>query len=153
LPEPALSPEAGEGRATRGRGARTRPSTRPEPEPEPAAPEPPPEPEVPPRPAIRITHARWRGRRDDRDEIVAVVRRLDDAWLAGDATSMADDLHPSVILVPPEPGKRIEGREAAVDRYRELPSDAVTVAWTETDLTVDVVGASAVLRYRYELEW
>jgi hypothetical protein len=156
LPEPTAPAPPGDGRPRRGRGrgSDVRPAS-PEPAPGPPSPGPtqPMEPEVPPPPPARVTHARWRARHDDRDEVVAIVRRIDDAWLSGDPAAMSDDLHPSVVLLPSEPVKRVEGREEAVRGYRSIPSDAVIVAWTETDLAVDVVGSSAVIGYRFELEW
>ena len=66
---------------------------------------------------------------------------------------MTPDLHASVVFVPPEPGKRLEGPEAAVDSHRAFLSGAVLTAFSEQDLSVDVAGATAVVRYRFELEW
>jgi ketosteroid isomerase-like protein len=116
--------------------------------PPPPAPEPVPEPE-PVRPPARITRARWRSRHDERDAVVALVHRLDDAWLSGDADAMADDLHESVVVLLPGAEARLEGRAAVIERHHALAADLT--AWTEDDLTVDVIGASAVVRYRFDL--
>lgn len=119
-----------------------------QPEPEPA-----PEPAPPPPPPVRIERDRWRARHDQRDRVVEVVRRLDDAWLHGDADAMADDLHESVVmLMSGRPERRLEGRSAVVEHHRALTVEGRPVAWSEQDLVVDVVGTSAVVRYRSELE-
>jgi ketosteroid isomerase-like protein len=142
LPEPG--PEAVRTPAPR-KPARPRPA--PEPEPEPG-----PEPE-PSRPPVRIRMGRWRKRGDERDAVVEVVRRVNDSWLSGDVEAMSSDLHESVVFAPPEPGARLEGREDAVGSYRDFTSSALIEAFTERDLTVDVVGGTAVATYRYELDW
>jgi hypothetical protein len=156
LPQPVASEPAARPRASRPTAARAAAKRPPEPpEPEPRAPDPEPESPAPPPapPPVRVEHARWRARGDDRDAAVAVVRRINDAWLAGDPDAMADDLHASVVLLPPDDGTRVEGRDAAIGSYRAFLATAVVRGWTDLGLTCDAVDATAVVRYRFELRW
>lgn len=149
LPEPAPSDRPRTPR--RDRRASSKPGG-PEPKPQPEAePEPVPEPQPPPPPPVRISRARWRPRHDERDAVVATIRRIDDAWLAGDAEAVRDDLHGSVVFVPTA-GSRLEGQDAVIEHLRAIVSGARIRAWTERDLSADVAEATAVVRYRYELE-
>jgi hypothetical protein len=84
--------------------------------------------------------------------VVDVVHRLDDAWLHGEAHAMSDDLHASVVVLLPGSDDRIEGRNAVIDHYRAFIAEGRPVAWSERDLTADVVGTTAVVRYHFELE-
>jgi hypothetical protein len=136
LPEPAAMPEPRRtSRATRQRRA--------EPEPEP-------EPEPPPRPPARIAHARWRARHDERDAVVEVVRRIIAVTLSDDPDEARADLHASMVAV--RGSDRLEGRDAVLGAWRKATDEAPVIAWTEREPMVDVVGGSAVMRYRYELE-
>ncbi len=144
LPEPTASD-----RPARRRRDRRASSVPAEPEPEP---EPEPQPEPPPPPPARITRTRWRARHDERDAAVATIRRIDDAWLSGDPEAAQGDLHASVVFVLPGQASRLEGQGAVIDHLRALVGDARVSAWTERDLSADVADATAVVRYRFELE-
>ncbi|MFN8517804.1 MAG: nuclear transport factor 2 family protein [Chloroflexota bacterium] len=76
---------------------------------------------------------------------------INDAWLSGDPDAMAEELHPEVVLLPPDDGPRLEGREAAVGSYRSFLGSAVVRSWTERGLTCDIADGTAVVRYRFEL--
>jgi ketosteroid isomerase-like protein len=99
---------------------------------------------------VRVTHARWRARRDERDGVVEVVRRVIAASLSDDPDEARDDLHPSVVVSGAE--ERLEGREAVLGAWRALGDGAPATAWIDHDLAVEVIGASAIVRYDYELE-
>lgn len=147
LPEPVPSDRPdGRRRARRASSTRAEPKAEPEPEPEHE-----PEPEAPPPPPVRISRTRWRPRHDERDAVVATIRRIDDAWLSGDPEAARDDLHASVVFVAAA-GSRLEGTDAVIEHLRSLVADARVGAWTERDLSADVADATAVVRYRYALE-
>ncbi len=113
---------------------------------EPEPPEPEPEPAPPP---VQVTHARWRRRGDDRDDVVGAVRALHDAWLRGERGS--DVLHPSVACLVPATETRAEGPEAVEAAYRGYLSSDSLQAFRAAELTVDLAGATAVVTQRHEL--
>jgi hypothetical protein len=145
LPEPAM-PAASSG-PRRGRRSAAEPAPEPPPEPEPE-----PEPEPPSRPPVRIDRARWRHRGDERDAVLEAIRRITGAWLDGDPDAMGDDLRASMVALMPDADTRLEGRDKVMGAFRDLASQTPAIAWREHDLTVDLVGPSAVVRYRYELD-
>jgi len=119
------------------------------PEPE-LEPEPEPEPE-PPKPAVYRPRRRPTG--DARDEVAAIVHRINDAWLEGRFDDMAADLGEGVVFVQAGFAARVEGRKRAVDSLRELVGSAAVAEYSESDLAIDAWGDAAVATYRYKIGW
>jgi hypothetical protein len=144
-----------EPKATSKRGVTPKPEPEPEPETEPE-PEPRPEPEPEPEPEPPATDYRPAKRRptgDDRDAVVDTVRTINDAWTSGRPELMRDALDPDVVFVQPGFAARTEGRDAAIESYREFATSAVVHAYEETELSVDVRGHTAVASYRFEIDY
>jgi hypothetical protein len=149
LPQPEAAPASTREPAS---GRRPAPTRKPKPDPEPRPePSPQPEPEPEPRPPVRVTHARWRARGDDRDRVVEAMRRVIEASLSDDPSSAREDLHDALVETRGS-GERLEGRRAVLEAWTRAAADAPATAWGDRELAVDVVGASAVVRYAYELE-
>ena len=53
---------------------------------------------------------------------------------------------------PAGPASALVGRRAVIDAWRATDGEAPATVWVEREASVDVMGASAVVRYRYELE-
>ncbi len=51
---------------------------------------------------------------------------LNECWQQGDLAAIADFYHPDVVLLPPDMGAPIRGREAVVGSYRDF-LDAATL--------------------------
>lgn len=139
LPEPSRddAPRAARGRPRRAERA--------------PAPEPAPEPEPPARPPVQVTRARWRSRGDERDAVVVVVRRVIDASLSDDPERTRDDLHEGMVVSRGH-DQRVEGRDAVLEAWQTAAAEAPATAWMERELSADVMGGSAVVRLRFELE-
>ena len=138
---------------TSAKPARASEQERPAPEPErpsakPTSPAPEPEPAAP-----AVHRARRRRTGDARDEVVDAVRRINDAWLEGRPEDVTQDLDEDVVFVAPGFARRAEGRDAAVQSYRDFLASATIGQFTESDLSVDVWGDTAVASHRYEIEW
>jgi hypothetical protein len=114
---------------------------------------PPPPQSRPARPRVRVGRARWRARGDERDAVAATLRRINDAWTVRDPAEMAHELHDRVAFVQPGFASRLDGRDAAIEGYREFLGSAILHSYTEHDLAIDVVGDTAVAVYRYEIDW
>jgi hypothetical protein len=97
--------------------------------------------------------ARWRKRGDERDDVAAALRRINDAWTRGQPDGAASDLHPEVVFVPAGFAGQVEGPDAVIDSYREFMTDATVHDYTESDLDVRVWGEAAVATYRWEMDW
>jgi hypothetical protein len=66
---------------------------------------------------------------------------------------MRNALDPEVVLVQPGFSGRTEGRDAAIESYREFVNSAAIHAYEETDLSIDVRGHTAVATYRFEIDY
>jgi ketosteroid isomerase-like protein len=122
----------------------------------PAEPEPAAEPvrsaeREPPTPAVH--RARRRRTNDARDDVAAAIRRINDAWLEGRVDDVAQDLDEQVVFVQPGFDGRLEGRKRAIQSYSDFVASATVRQFTESDLSVDLWGDTAVATYRFEIEW
>jgi hypothetical protein len=83
--------------------------------------------------------------------VLAVVERINRAWLDGRPADVNPYLHDSIVMVFPGFGGRITGREALVGGFVDFCSHAVVHDYRELDHHVDVVEGVAVVSYRYEM--
>ncbi|MFN2519708.1 MAG: DUF4440 domain-containing protein [Candidatus Limnocylindria bacterium] len=111
-----------------------------------------PEPE-PPKPKPLVRRAKWRRTGDDRDDVAAALRRINDAWIEGEPERMAEDLHVLVVMVQPGFADRIEGREAAIASFREFIDGSLVHEYAESDPVIDLTGSTAVATCRWDIEW
>ena len=61
---------------------------------------------------------------------------LNECWQAGDLAAIADFYHPDVVLLPPDLGAPIHGRDAVVASYREFLDAATLDLFEITSLDV-----------------
>ncbi len=54
------------------------------------------------------------------DAIRSFVTALNDCWQRGNVDGLADYYHPDVVLLPPDLGTPIRGRESVVASYRDF---------------------------------
>jgi hypothetical protein len=105
--------------------------------------------------APKVTEAKM-GMKSDRahqSEIRGVLSRLTAAWREERFDELEDILHQSVVFLQPGFKGRVEGRKACVNTYREFMSSAKVVDYTESDVAVDVWGATGVATYRFDMAW
>ena len=124
-----------------------------EPEPDPAAAREPEAKREPPRPKPVVRRATWRRAGDDRDAVIAVWRRINDAWTDGAPEQMAEDLDEAVVMVQPGFADRIEGRDAAIGSFRDFVESSTLHEYAESGLRVHVSGATAVVTCGWEIDW
>lgn len=70
------------------------------------------------------------------DEIRQFLMDLQEAWQSGDLDRLAGFYHPDVVLLPPDLGTPIVGRDAVVESYGDFLQAARLDAFEVTDLTV-----------------
>jgi uncharacterized protein (TIGR02246 family) len=68
-------------------------------------------------------------------EAERLVRELNATWQEGDLDKLAGFFHESVVLLPPDSGEPIVGRDAVLETYRNFLQSAVLHDFTETTLT------------------
>ena len=70
------------------------------------------------------------------DQIRAFLLALQDCWRAGNPTELAAFYHPDVVLVPPDLGAPIRGRDAVVASYQEFLDVAQLEKFAVTSLEI-----------------
>jgi hypothetical protein len=83
--------------------------------------------------------------------VVAVMRRINAAWLGGRVEDLAALVHPTVVMVFPGFAGRAQGRERLLAGFRDFCQNAIVREFREDDQQVDVVGDTAVVSFRYEM--
>ena len=61
---------------------------------------------------------------------------LNQCWQRGDLAAIADYYHPDVVLLPPDLGEPILGRDAVVDSYRDFLEAATLKNFEITSLEI-----------------
>ncbi len=87
------------------------------------------------------------------NEIEAVVRAINDAWLAGRFDELRHYFHPDVVLAQPGFAQRMVGREALIDSYRDFTREAKINAFTPGEVHIDAAGDSAVITMPWEMDY
>lgn len=80
------------------------------------------------------------------DDVRQFIVNLQECWQAGEVDRIADFYHPGVVLLPPDLGAAIRGRDAVVDSYRQFLSAATLERFDITALEVfdfDIAGGNA----------
>ncbi len=70
------------------------------------------------------------------NEIRDFLTALNACWPAGEIEALARFYHPDVVLLPPDLGAPIRGREAVVASYREFLSAATLERFEVSDLEI-----------------
>ena len=94
------------------------------------------------------------------ERVDTLLRDLQSSWQAGDLARIASFYHPDVVLLPPDMGEPITGRDAVVDSYRQFLDAArldrfvITdlTSWTFDGLTSETAMAHLNFQITYQLE-
>ena len=90
------------------------------------------------------------------DEIRIVgesLRRINEAWLSRRPEKMKPMLDEKIVMIYPGFVGRLEGREAVIAGYVDFCEQALMISYQESDLQIDVVGATAVASYAFEMSY
>ncbi len=81
----------------------------------------------------------------------AVMRQINDAWLAGRVDDLAPFLHPEIAMVFPGWAGRGQGRDAFLAGFHDFCQNAKIHEFREEEHQVDIAGNTAVVTFRYEM--
>jgi len=87
------------------------------------------------------------------NDLHEIVRNINDAWLHGRFDELRDYFHPDVVLAQPGVAKRMVGRDALIDSYRQFAASATIHSFTTGDVQVDGGGDSAVTTMPWEMDY
>jgi ketosteroid isomerase-like protein len=86
-------------------------------------------------------------------DFVSFADRMDRCWMEVRLPELAEYLAEEVVFVAPGGTPRSEGLAPAVDSYRQFLSHARVNRFQTSDHTVTLRGDTAVLEYRWQMDW
>ena len=81
------------------------------------------------------------------------LRRINEAWLSRRPEKMKPMLDEKIVMIYPGFVGRSEGQEAFIAGYVDFCEQALMISYQESDLQIDVVGATAVASYAFEMSY
>jgi len=85
------------------------------------------------------------------NDVVGIMRRINQAWLAGRVDDLMSLVHPEIVMVFPGFSGRVQGRESFLAGFSDFCQNARIHEFNEHDHQVDVAGETAVVTFRYEM--
>ncbi len=89
----------------------------------------------------------------EQEDLWRLVRRLNEAWLKGPAEDLGSLFHESAVIAGPDGKTLAKGASACVASYVDFASRAVVQEFKEQAPEVDVFGATAVVRYGFQIRY
>jgi len=80
----------------------------------------------------------------DEDEIRRVIRRINELWLSKKYDEIGELISEDAVIVPPGFTKRVRGREAYIQSYRDYDQAATTKELSPGEPQIDIMGDVAV---------
>lgn len=87
------------------------------------------------------------------EEIRRFLLALNQAWQQGELDALAAFYHPDVVLLPPDLGPAIRGRDSVVASYREFLQSAQLERFEPTSLEVFSFPGSHVAHLNFEVDY
>jgi ketosteroid isomerase-like protein len=87
------------------------------------------------------------------EEILQLIKILNQAWLEGKFEKIPELLHPHVVFVHPNFAGQTAGRQACAKSYADFMSQAKVLRFRDSDAQIDVFGATAIATYRFEIRY
>jgi hypothetical protein len=90
---------------------------------------------------------------EDRDAILGLIGRINDAWRNRRTGDLRDLFHESIVFAAPGLVARVEGREACIKSYDDFLGVADVEEYRETPPKVESWGDTAVATFGWEMAW
>jgi ketosteroid isomerase-like protein len=90
---------------------------------------------------------------DDQSEVEQLVLELNQAWLEGRVEELPRFFHQDVVMMLPNAGGRVEGREAMVLSYRQFVEAAEIHEFEIVKLQADVYEGTAVATLEFPVTY
>ena len=85
------------------------------------------------------------------DAIKGIVQAINECWKLRDYDGIGSYLADDVVVVPPQSDKRISGRAAYLQSYRDYDQMAETLKYLPGDPKVDLIGDIAIALCPFEV--
>ena len=83
----------------------------------------------------------------------AFLDRFDRAWLERDWEALSDCFLEQVVMVLPGFARKVLGREAMLQSYREFMGRAEIEAFETKERSIDIFGDMAVTAVKWRMKW
>jgi hypothetical protein len=90
---------------------------------------------------------------DQKDELVQRAAAYDGSWVDGRPEDLRQYLHPDVVFAGPQLQRLVKGIEACVQSYVKFLSEARVHEFKPSDYLVDIIGGTAVMSYRWTIDY
>ena len=82
-----------------------------------------------------------------------IVRACNDAWQQSDWSTLENCFHPQAVLLPPDAGDPIVGRDQILETYQEFMAAADVTEFTIDDLVCFPFSATSMVHMRFTLDY
>lgn len=89
----------------------------------------------------------------NKTELEAFIDQLNERWLAADYPALQRCYHPDAVLLPPDAGDPIIGRESVIATYRDFHSLATISEFQVTDLQLMCFPDTAMCHMRFDIAY
>lgn len=86
-------------------------------------------------------------------EIEGFIEGLNDCWLNDKLENMEMFFHKQVVLLQPGTNKKVIGREAMIESYRDFVESSEVSDFRTKDLTIDVFEDTAIVFYTFRIKY
>lgn len=86
-------------------------------------------------------------------EIEALIERLNDCWLNDKLENMDMFFHKQVVMLQPVTNKKMIGREAMIDSYREFADSSEVNYFRTKDMAIDVFENTSIVFYTFDIKY
>ena len=86
--------------------------------------------------------------RDVREEILQLMKNINDAWVRGRSEELEEYFHEDIVFQG-----RTKGRRPCVDSYREFTDRATIREFKESDFSINIWGNTAVVTYDFKISY
>lgn len=88
-----------------------------------------------------------------RQEIRETLEQMNDAWVKGYPEQLSSFFHEDITMVHPDFIHRSEGRDACIASYVDFCTQAKINDFKLGEISIDVLGHTAVAMYSYEITY
>ena len=93
--------------------------------------------------------------RDAQGRLRTLVHHLNQAWLNRRFRELSRYFHPNMVILSPDTGKLVRGREACVKSYEQFMASSKVHRYKESRFQISTWRDAAVVSYHFEIsyEW
>ena len=88
-----------------------------------------------------------------KEEALAFVKALNEAWTKGGGGALAGYFHPRMVAIGANDRRILRGRDACLASWQNFTEAAKVHRWQEIDPDVQLYGNTAIVTYYYDMSF